>query len=150
MSRILPFVLVLAACASSPTDRWVERRFESLSNGAMYNLVLVSIDAEGYAPRVRNPDTGEIESIWVMGLSNRVVRGPTRRRVHALVRPHEEGGQLVRLRVETQIIRKGGLLAVNVRESEDWEAVPDDVDAAELLLAKIAALVRTTESAPVP
>ena len=151
---VVPLVSILFACAggcaAAPTDRWVERRFEPLTMGAMFNLVLVSIDAEGFVPRLRNPDTGEIESDWVIGLSNRVLRGPTRRRVHAVVQAHPEGGQLVRLRVATQVIRKGGLLAVNVRDSDDWESVPDDVDMGELLLAKIAALVRTTESAPVP
>jgi len=147
----LAILLVLAAgCAAAPTDRWVERRFDGFSTGVMFNLVLVSLDAEGFAPRDRNPDTGEIVTDWVVGLSNREMRGPTRRRVHAVVTAHEEGRQLVRLRVATQVIRRGGLLAVNVRESEDWESIPDDVDSAELLLAKIAALVRTARGAPVP
>jgi hypothetical protein len=143
MRLLLPFALLLSlpAC-SSLGERWAEASFHGISYPSLYAVVLSTVDAEGYAVPLRDPQTAELHSDWIYGTSRSVVRGPSRRRVHAELEPVGEDGWRVRLRVEEQVIRKGGMLATNVRESENWEEFEDNFDDAEYLMAKIAALLR--------
>lgn len=155
----LPLPLVLAAllsmtgCVSvgSPTERWVEQHFDEFSYGTLFNVVLTTVDAEGFPARVRNPDAGEIESDWVYGTSVRKLRGPSRRK--AIVRISSvdgaEGVYLVRLRVAEEVLRKGGLLAAGPQRAkeDDWESFQDNVENAEFLMQKIVRLVAQTERA---
>jgi hypothetical protein len=141
---LLPALLaatVLSAC-SSPTERWAEGGFPGISYSVLYNVVLTTVDAEGYTVRTRDPQKGSFESEWVYGTSQRVVRGPSRRKVYARIEPDPVEGYLVRLRVAEEVIRKGGMLAVNVRESDDWEGFEDNYEDAEYLMARLVALVR--------
>ncbi len=140
--RLLPLLaaLLLAGC-SALEERWAEARFAGISYPALYGVVLTTVDADGFAVRDRNPQTAAIHSEWVYGTSQSVVRGPSRRRVHALIEPVEGDAFMVRLRVEEEVVRKGGMLATNVRESENWEPFEDNFDEAEYLMAKIAALL---------
>jgi hypothetical protein len=48
---------------------------------------------------------------------------------------------VVRLRVAEEVIRKGGFLNRNVRESDDWEEYRDNFEDAELLAEKVRALL---------
>jgi hypothetical protein len=140
---LLAVLLLAAGCASS-NERWAEAVYAKISYQNLYGVVQTTIDAEGYPARVRDVQTGRIETDWVYGNSNTVVRGPARRKVFARIEPlpEEEGdGFLVRLRVAEEVIPRGGLLAVNPRESDDWEAFQDNFDTAEYLMAKIAALL---------
>ena len=141
--RLLPLlaVLLLTGC-SSVSERWAEAHFYDISYPSLYGVVVTTVDAEGFAVRDRDPQTAEIHSDWVYGTSMRVVRGPSRRRVHAELLPQGEDAYLVRLRVEEQVVRKGGMLATNVRESENWEEFDDNYDDAEYLMAKVAALLQ--------
>jgi len=140
--RFLPWLvlLLLAGCASV-NERWAEARFEGISYPSLYGVVLSTFDAEGYSVRERDPSAATLESDWVYGTSMRVVRGPSRRRAHAELKSVSEGQWLVRVRVEEEVVRKGGMLATNVRESENWEDFEDNFDDAEYLMAKIAALL---------
>ena len=52
----------------------------------------------------------------------------------------------VALRVAEEVIRKGGLLATNVRAWDDWEEFDDNFDDAEYLMAKIQALVQAGQA----
>lgn len=150
--RLLPLLalLLLAGCASFD-ERWAEARFEGVSYPSVYGVVVATVSSEGFAVPERDPQTGEVHSDWVYGTSRSVVRGPSRRRVHATIRPEGDAACRVRLRVEEQVIRQGGLLATNVRESDNWEDWEDNFDDAEFLLAKMSALLasyRAREAAP--
>jgi len=134
--------LLCCSCASSK-ERWAEAAYMNISFQNLYGLVQTTIDAEGYPARVRDVRTGRIETDWVYGNSNSIVRGPARRKVIARIEPLPEGedGYLVRLRVAEEVIPRGGLLAMNPRESDDWESYQDNFDTAEYIMAKIAALL---------
>ena len=140
--RLLPWlaVLLLAGCATVG-ERWAEAGFQDISYPSLYGVVLSTFDAEGFVCRDRDGQAAELNSDWVYGTSMRVVRGPSRRRAHAEIKAVGEGKWLVRIRVEEQVVRKGGMLATNVRESENWEDYDDNFDDAEYLMAKVAALL---------
>ena len=138
---LVPALLSTAAC-SGTQERWAETRVNDVTYSVLYNLVLTTVDAEGFTVRKREPQSGRIESDWVYGTSQRSVRGPSRRKVFAVIEPLENDDFRVALRVAEEVIRKGGLLATNVRASDDWEEFDDNFDDAEYLMAKIAALVR--------
>jgi hypothetical protein len=148
-SRVAPPLLLLAlllpallssGCSSTP-ERWAETRVNDVTYSVLYNLVLTTIDAEGFIVRKREPQSGRIESDWVYGTSQRRVRGPSRRKVFAVIEPIEGDDFRVAVRVAEEVIRKGGLLATNIRASNDWEEFDDNFDDAEYLMAKIAALL---------
>jgi len=138
----LALVLLLLAGCSSFEERWAEARFEDVSYPSIYGVVLATVSAEGYAVPERDPQAGEVHTDWIYGTSRSVVRGPSRRRVHAEIAPLAERAFRVRLRVEEQVIRQGGLLATNVRESDNWEEFDDNFDDAEYLLAKMNSLLQ--------
>ena len=140
--RLLPWLalLLLAGCTAGG-ERWAEAGFEGISYPSLYGVVLSTFDAEGYVVRDRNPSAPRLESEWVYGTSMRMVRGPSRRRAHAEIKSVGDSQWLVRVRVEEEVVRKGGMLATNVRESENWEEFDDNFDDAEYLMAKIAALL---------
>ena len=137
---VLALLLLTAACASTK-ERWAETRAHDISYPVLYNVVLSTIDAEGFTVRKREPQKGRIESDWVYGTSQRLVRGPSRRKVFAVIEPVDRRVFRVAVRVAEEVIRKGGLLATHVRASEDWEEYDDNFDDAEYLMAKIAALI---------
>jgi hypothetical protein len=138
---LLLVVLLLTGCASQP-ERWAEAVFDDISYPALYGVLVTTVDAEGFAVRDRDPQTAEMHSEWVYGTSRRVVRGPARRRVHATIEELDVRSFRVRLRVEEEVVRKGGMLATNVRESENWEPFEDNFDDAEYLMAKMDALLQ--------
>ncbi len=139
---VLPLLLLCGSCASSK-ERWAEASYQKISYQNLYAIVQTTIDAEGYPARVRDVQKGRIESDWVYGNSNAIVRGPARRKVFAHIEPldNEVPGYRVRLRVAEEVIPRGGLLAMNPRETDDWESFEDNFDTAEYLMAKIAALL---------
>jgi hypothetical protein len=141
--------LLCSSCASSK-ERWAEAAYGRISYHDLYGIVQTTIDAEGYIARVRDVQNGRIETDWVYGNSNTVVRGPARRKVFARIEPlpDDEDGYLVRLRVAEEVIPHGGLLAMNPRESDDWESFQDNFDVAEYLMAKIAALLSDNRVSP--
>jgi len=136
-----PALLATAGCTSTP-ERWAETHVNDVTYSVLYNLVLTTVDAEGFTVRKREPQSGRIESDWVYGTSQRSVRGPSRRKVFAVIEPLEDDDFRVALRVAEEVIRKGGLLATNVRASDDWEEFDDNFDDAEYLMAKISALIK--------
>lgn len=140
LALLLP-LLATAGCSSTP-ERWAETRVNDVTYSVLYNLVQTTIDAEGFIVRKREPQTGRIESDWVYGTSQRRVRGPSRRKVFAVIEPIENDDFRVAVRVAEEVIRKGGLLATNIRASDDWEEFDDNFDDAEYLMAKIAALIQ--------
>ena len=75
IARLLGLVLVALAaggCAGI-SERWVEARFRDISYASVYNVVITTVDGEGFAIRNRNPDPGELVSEWVYGTSQRAV-----------------------------------------------------------------------------
>ena len=145
LALLLPPLLAATGCSSTP-ERWAETRVDDVTYSVLYNLVLTTIDAEGFTVRKREPQSGHIESDWVYGTSQRRVRGPSRRKVFAVIEPIEDDDFRVALRVAEEVIRKGGLLATNVRASDDWEEFDDNFDDAEYLMAKIQALVQAGQA----
>ena len=145
LALLAPLLLLSAGC-SATKERWAETRVDDVSYSVLYNLVLTTIDAEGFTVRKREPQSGRIESDWIYGTSQRIVRGPSRRKVFALIEPLEGDDFRVALRVAEEVIRKGGMLATNVRASEDWEEFDDNFDDAEYLMAKISALVQAGQA----
>jgi len=141
LALLAPALLAATSC-SGTQERWAETHVNDVTYPVLYNLVLTTVDAEGFTVRKREPQSGRIESDWVYGTSQRSVRGPSRRKVIALIEPVEDEDFRVSLRVAEEVIRKGGLLATNVRESDDWEEFDDNFDDAEYLMAKISALIK--------
>jgi uncharacterized lipoprotein len=139
---LLPLLLAALAGCSTTDERWAEASYEHLSYASLYNVVLTTIDAEGYPVTIRDPQRGTVETDWVYGQSNTVVRGPARRKVYATITPLDGAdGYRVRLRVAEEVIPRGGLLATHPRASDDWKPFDDNFDIAEYLMAKIAALL---------
>ena len=145
----LGLLCALAPGCASPGERWAEGAVAGVSYSVLYNVVLTTVDAEGFVVRYRDPQKGAFESEWVYGTSQRVVRGPSRRKVYARIEPVEGDRFLVRLRVVEEVIRKGGLMHVNVRESDDWEPFDDNYEDAEYLMARLMALI-AAEGTPLP
>ena len=142
MRLVAALSLLLLASCSSFSERWASARFDQISYPALYQVVVTTLGAEGYTVRNFDAQTAKLESEWVYGTSQRQVRGPSRRRVHVEITPLEvDRSFLVRIRVEEEVIRKGGMLATNVRESEDWEPFDDNYDDADYVIAKLAALL---------
>lgn len=146
LRAFLGLVVVLAcslttSCASNK-ERWAEISMQELSYQNLFASVLDMLELEGYLVHMQLPDTGEIDTDWLRGISRREVRGPSRRKAHIEIKPLEGPRQfVVRIRVEEEIIRKGGMLArENAKESE-WEPFPDNFEDAEYLAAKLRALL---------
>jgi hypothetical protein len=150
--RILALVALaslLATGCSTTQERWAEAAYENLSFSSLYNVVVTTVHTEGYPVVKRDPGAGTIESDWVYGLSNSVVRGPARRKVFAEIEPLDGvDGYRVRLRVSEEVIPKGGLLATNPRASEGWEEWDDNFDIAEYLMTKIETLLLGNRVSP--
>lgn len=136
------------ACASS-REQWAEVRFQDISFLNLYRSVADVLGSEGYPSAREDPVEGTLETEWRYGESVREVRGPSRSRAFVTVRPDvlEREGQeplpifVVRVRVPEEVIRKGGLLSRNERESNDWEEYKDDFERAEFLAEKIRTLL---------
>jgi len=154
---LTPLLLALAllgplgvgpGCAASK-ERWADVGIEGLSFQNLYHSLIDLMEVEGFHVLHRNPGAGTFLTEWLPGISRREVRGPSRRRVHVRIEEIEddtsteedEGAYLVNLRVEEQIIRKGGMLNTGMRPNDDWEAFPDNFDDAEYLVAKIRAML---------
>ena len=133
---------VLPACASA-REKWAHVPLQGLSYQNLYHAIIDLLEVEGVHVRIRNPGIGTVTSEWQQALSRREVRGPSRRKVHVKIvsDPDVDGAYTVSLRVEEQIIRKGGLLSSGVRQDDDWEAFPDNYEDAEYFVAKIRALL---------
>ncbi len=143
LAVVLAVGALLPGCLS-PSEtyaRWVEAPFDDISYPSLFGVVVATVGAEGFP--VSGVDIGDsrLKSDWAYGTSQRAVRGPSRKRVHVEIERQGDRAFLVRMRVEEEVIRKRGLLATEVRESADWEAYPDDVKVAELVLAKLRAML---------
>jgi len=153
-SRALAWLLLAlgiatgGACASS-SERWAEVTVHDLGYTNLYHAVLDLLEVEGFHVSRRQPGGGEILSEWLQGISTREVRGPARRRVHVQITAvdtdedddTDDEAYLVRLRVEEQVVRKGGFMSTGPRQEKDWEEFDDNFDDAEYLAAKIRALL---------
>ena len=135
-------VALTTACNATPvTHRWARAEFDGYSYTSLYSLVATTLDSEGWDVRERDIESGTLITDWRHGPSHREFRGPTRLKVHAEIEPYE-GGCRVGLRVEGEVLMKGGVLAHDPRGSDDWEPVEDDFERAEVLLARIRSLIR--------
>ncbi|MCB9899428.1 MAG: hypothetical protein H6825_15585 [Planctomycetes bacterium] len=145
-------ILLLGALASgcaTSSERWAEVRFQDVSYLNLYRAVADVLGSEGYPVKREDPVEGLIETEWRYGESVREVRGPSRTRAFVTIEPSEIEREdqdplpvtLVRVRVPEEVIRKGGLLARNERNSEDWEEYKDDFERAEFLAEKIRILL---------
>lgn len=128
-------------CASNK-ERWAEVQMQEISYQNLYSSILDMLELEGYVVHMGLPDSGTVETEWLRGISRREVRGPSRRKVHVELKSAEAARQyMVRMRVEEQIIRKGGLLSSGTPPETAWEAFPDNFEDAEYLAAKLRALL---------
>ena len=141
MRLVAALTLLLLASCSSFSERWASARFTEISYGALFSQVVTTLGNEGYTVREMNAQTAKVDSDWVYGTSQRTVRGPSRRKAHAEITQLADRAFEVRIRVEEEVIRKGGLLATQVRDSDDWEEFEDNYDDADYLIAKLAALL---------
>jgi hypothetical protein len=141
MRLVMALTLLLLASCSAVNARWASAQFTGIAYPTLFGAVTMTIQAEGYEVPATDAQTAKIDSAWVYGTSQRVVRGPSRRRVHADIEAIADRSFRVRMRVEEEVIRKGGMLATNVRESKDWESFEDNYDDAEYLMAKLSALL---------
>ena len=147
---LVALACVLGACAATQViQSWARTDFEGYSYSSVYSLVATTLDSEGWDVRERDIEAGTLVTDWRHGPSHREFRGPTRLKVHAEIEPYP-GGCHVGLRVEAEVLVKGGILAGDARNSDDWERVEDDFDRAEVLLARIRSLVRWEPEDPAP
>ena len=63
---LLLLAALLPSCASV-NERWVHSSYSGISYGSLYNVVLTTVDAEGFPVRTRDPGAGRIETDWVYG-----------------------------------------------------------------------------------
>jgi hypothetical protein len=136
----LLLLLSLVSCASK-TEKWFEVPIHRLTFYSLYQTVLDLVEAEGYQVLMRNSGEGTIETEWQTGISLREVRGTSRQKVHVDIQGTEVDGFIVAIRVQEQVIRKGGLLGLGLNQERDWEDFPDNFDEAERLAAKVRALL---------
>jgi uncharacterized lipoprotein len=147
MRLVAALTLLLLAGCTSFEERWASATFDGLSYPALFGQVVTTIETEGFGISNTDAQTAKVDSDWVYGTSMREVRGPSRRRAHAVIEPlAAERSFRVRIRVEEEVIRKGGMLATNVRESKDWESYEDNYDDADYLVAKLAAQLEVHRS----
>lgn len=139
-------LVALTACASlaepEVPPRWAFGHFEGIGYNDLLLVIGATVEAEGFSVVRTDPNDGSIESDWAYGTSQREVRGPSRRKVVGEVAAADGPGYDVRLRVREEVIRKLGLMATDVRRSDDWEPFPDNRDDAEFMMAKLQALLR--------
>ena len=138
---LVGLALLVVACSITEKRRWAEARFEGLSFSVLYASVADLFEAEGFDVTIRDASGGIVESEWAYGTSRREVRGPSRRKAIAEVEKLAPGVYVVRVRVAEEVIRKGGLLATKLRDSDDWETFPDNFEDAEYLAAKLRAML---------
>lgn len=151
MRLVAALTLVFLAGCSSVNERWASATFEGISYLNLYGSMTTTVAAEGFDVSVADAQSARLDSEWTYGTSQRMVRGPSRRRVHGMIESAGPDIWTVRIRVEEEIIRKAGMLATEVRDSKDWESFEDNYDDAEYLMAKLSALLeayRTRGAAP--
>jgi hypothetical protein len=146
MRLLAALTILLVTGCSSVNARWASAQFTGISYGALFGAVTTSIAGAGFAVGDADAQSAHVDTDWVYGTSQRVVRGPSRRRVHAVIEPVADRTFNVRMRVEEEVIRKGGMLATEIRESKDWESFEDNYDDAEFMMAKLAALLEVYRS----
>ena len=139
---LLLFVVLSPACESEKA-RWAALELNDISFADLYLSVIDVLDSHGYAVASRDPNAGTIESDWIYGTSVRQVFGPSRRKalVEVTPSPRGEGSFSVRVRIREEVMRRLGLRATHIRESDDWEEWKDNFDEAEYLAAKLRALL---------
>lgn len=149
LRTLVVIVLALCVACSGTRESWAELRFEGIGFGNLFRSVSDLLGAEGYPVWREDPVAGRIETEWKYGESVHEVRGPSRSKVFAHVAPGfvEKEGEpprpvwVVRVRVAEEVIRKGGMLARNERESSAWEEYRDNFERAEFLAEKIRTLL---------
>jgi hypothetical protein len=141
----LSLALLLASlpgCAGRK-KHWLSLEFDEITYANLYLSVIDVLDARGYGVSKRDPSLGQIESDWVYGTSVRQVFGPSRRKAVVEIEQIDSAAGIyeVRVRVREEVIRKAGLRATHLRESDDWEEWEDSFDDAEHLAAMLRALL---------
>ncbi len=137
-SRALPFALLLlvtisgGACGLLPgTGGGEETTFENVSVDDVFAITVVQLDRE-YAIKSADRATGRVETDWDYDSVSPGTRYLQRERVVAEIEPRDEGIGF-RLRVETQVKERTGLLGLDDRTEEGWaEGREDDARAAYL------------------
>ena len=146
------WLLVGLGSCSGTSERWAEVRFTDISYPNLFRSVADVLESEGFPSAAESVTQGTLETQWQYGTSVREVRGASRRKVFARIEeaeppdPEQEisgpvAQWVVRLRVKEEIIRKSGILARNVRQSDRWEEYKDRFEDAELLAEKVRALL---------
>ena len=152
MRPILLFLAVLAVAPSGcrlmremglggDDPEWVERTYHAINRADMMRLTTTVVESH-YSVRRQDPVTGELETNWRYGDYDRKTHYHVRERVLAeVLRGEEEDSILVRLRVQQQISDEPGRFLD--KSSTKWKTHDDDVPQAELLLARLDALLYT-------
>lgn len=110
---------------------YTDYRFEDV-----FMIARAKIEEDDF--RIANSDikTGDIESDWDFDSVSPLTRYSRRERVVAKVTALEEGVEL-KLRVETQVRERSGLLGPDDRSNVGWAQAQDDVQRSELVFQKI-------------
>lgn len=139
----LALALALVPGCAGRKKHWLSLEFDDITYANLYLSVIDVLDARGYGVSKRDPSLGQIESDWVYGTSVRQVFGPSRRKAVVEIERIDAAADIyeVRVRVREEVIRKAGLRATHLRESDDWEEWEDSFDDAEHLAAMLRALL---------
>jgi hypothetical protein len=138
----VPFLLALAGAGCS-TD-WVSLQVQDVSYADIYDLALHVIESEGYPLSEINIHEGRIVTGWFYGKMTDRGRFPIRRRAEVRVDPEDEGGFLVRVRIDQEANREGYRLT-DPRLSDAWDEYGWDREGAALVLKKIEIQVKEYE-----
>lgn len=140
-SFVLPLPLLLALCGCSLVPglpghaEWHAEVFPNVAFDDVFDVAYLQIDRDYDVQRTDRP-TGSIESAWDFDSVSPVTRHLQRERVLAEVEAVEDGIEL-RLRVQTQVKERTGLLAPDDISDEGWTDARDDVQRAAVLFQRI-------------
>jgi len=114
---------------------WEMATFEDVSFDDVFAITVVQLDRD-YAIRLADRSERRVETDWDYDSVSPGTRYLQRERVLAEIDPLEEGVGL-RLRVETEVKERSGLLGLDDRTAEGWSAGRDDAERAAYLMQRI-------------
>ena len=129
-------VLALASCSLLPNSpQWHADVFDNATFDDVFDVAAAQIDKD-YDIAEADRQGGHIESAWDYNSTSPVERLLQRERVIAELDAVDDGIE-VKLRVETQVKERTGLLAPDDQSDEDWDGSRDDVDRAAVIFQRI-------------
>jgi len=126
--------LIAARLLADPAE-WQAEIYDSVRFEDVFDTAAYQIQKE-FHEVVANRDTGAIESAWDFDSVSPVTRYLRRERAVAEVTALEEGVEL-KLRIQTEVRERNGLLAPDDRSNVGWAEDRDNVSRSQILFQRI-------------